>query len=142
MPGVPARAARTPAAAPDRLTITTGWLPEVTGKCVASTASPTTESGVVRKDSLSVNPVASNRNTPSATVPSASDVTSQTARGRRAMTAPARAHIPVALGSTEPYRGRTGQNTQRPTVTNSAGSSVSMTTTVTTMPIAATGPKP
>ena len=53
-------------------------------------------------------------------------VVTQTARGRMAMRRPTRAHKPRVVGSAEPYRGRSGQKTHRPTITSRAGSSVIM----------------
>src|SRR5689334_23620067 len=66
----------------------------------------------------------------------------QTLRGRGAIRLPILAQKPVEVGSAEPYDGRAGQKTQRPTITSRAGRSVSMTISVTTTPIAATGPRP
>ena len=79
---------------------------------------------------------------PSEQQPSTTAVTTQTARGRRAMARPVLAHMPLAVGSAEPYRGRSGQKIHRPTITSSAGSNVIMATRPTAIPIAATGPRP
>ena len=69
-------------------------------------------------------------------------MTIQVSRGPRAMRWPTRAQMPVSVWSGEPYVGRTGQKIHRPKMTSSAGSSVSITTSATTMPTAATGPRP
>ena len=58
-----------------------------------------------------------------------------------AMRSPIRAQKPVVVGSDEPNVGRLGQKIQRPKITSSAGSRVSMTRQVTAMPIALTGPE-
>ena len=79
---------------------------------------------------------------PSVATASSTAVTIHTGRGRRAMRLPIRAHGPRLVGSSEPYRGRSGQNTQRPVMTSSAGSSVIMASRPTPTPIAATGPSP
>ena len=63
-----------------------------------------------------------------------------TARGRTAMRRPTRAQKPLVVGSAEPYAGLTGQNTQRPVITSSAGSSVIIASSATATPIASTGP--
>ena len=49
---------------------------------------------------------------------------------------------PSAVGSGEPNAGRFGQKIQRPKMTSSAGSSVTITSKVTATPIAVTGPRP
>jgi hypothetical protein len=51
-----------------------------------------------------------------------------------------RAHTPFSVWSAEPYDGRTGQKTQRPTITSSAGSSVTIAMRPTAIPIARPGP--
>ena len=66
----------------------------------------------------------------------------QTERGRRDTRVPTRAQKPVAVGSGEPNPGRFGQNTQRPQITSSAGSSVVITASAAMMPTARTGPRP
>ena len=70
------------------------------------------------------------------------DVMTQTRRGRGAIARPTRAQMPDWVGSGDPNDGRRGQNTQRPVITSRAGSSVTITTNVTAMPMAATGPSP
>src|SRR5215469_7722758 len=74
--------------------------------------------------------------------PSTRAVATQTTRGRTAMPRPTRAHSPREVGSAEPYTGRTGQNTHRPTITSRAGSSVIIASRATATPIASTGPRP
>ena len=66
----------------------------------------------------------------------------QTIRGRTAMRRPVRAQKPRVVGSAEPYPGLAGQNTQRPVITSSAGSSVIIESRATPTPIASTGPRP
>ena len=65
-----------------------------------------------------------------------------TVRGRTAMRLPMRAQKPLAVGSSVPKRGRTGQKIHRPKITSRAGSRVSITSSPMPMPIAATGPRP
>ena len=63
-------------------------------------------------------------------------------RGRGAMRLPTRAQSPAWVGSAEPNVGRFGQNIQRPKITSSAGSRVTITRKVTATPTASTGPRP
>ena len=58
------------------------------------------------------------------------------------MRRPIRAQKPRAVGSGEPYPGLAGQNTQRPVITSSAGSSVIIASSATPTPMASTGPRP
>ncbi len=58
------------------------------------------------------------------------------------MRLPTRAQRPRQVGSGDPKVGRLGQNIQRPQITSSAGSSVTITRMVTATPTAATGPRP
>jgi hypothetical protein len=69
-------------------------------------------------------------------------VLTQTIRGREAMPRPTRAQKPAVVGSAEPYFGLIGQNTQRPQITRSAGSSVIIASSATPTPMASTGPRP
>src|SRR5688500_12267945 len=69
-------------------------------------------------------------------------VMTHTRRGRTAIASPIFAHTPVSVVSAEPNAGRRGQNTHRPTITSSAGSSVTITRNVIPTPIAVTGPSP
>ncbi len=87
-------------------------------------------------------PVAFSDTSPAVQAASASAVPIHTLRGRWAIQAPVRAHRPVRVGSGVPKAGRTGQNTQRPQATSSAGSRVSIATRATATPIAQTGPRP
>ena len=116
-------------------------LPSPAGKWRASAASPVTASGSVRNESLDCRPLASSWVTPRAMTPSTTAVTIQTCRGRRAMRWPIRAHRPRSVGSAEPSSGRRGQNTQRPTMTSSAGNRVIMANRPTATPMAITGPR-
>ena len=52
-----------------------------------------------------------------------------------------RAHRPRSVGSADPTTGRSGQNTQRPKMTSSAGSRVIMAHRPTATPMAITGPR-
>ena len=101
-----------------------------------------TESGWPRNAALLDSPLASRVNSPSAMTPSASAVPTQTVRGRLEMLRPVCAQKPLAVGSTEPYAGRFGQNTQRPQITSNAGSSDSIAHSAMNTPIARTGPIP
>ncbi len=65
-----------------------------------------------------------------------------TARGRTAIRRPILAQMPLLVGSGEPKWGRFGQKTQRPQITRSAGSRVTIARNVTAMPMAVTGPRP
>ena len=64
------------------------------------------------------------------------------APGARAMRAPTLAQTPVAVWSTDPNVGCTGQQNQRPKMTKRAGNKVSMTISPAAIPTAATGPRP
>jgi hypothetical protein len=141
MPWTPARAARTWVSWSALATTVTGW-PWPAAKCRASASSPVTEGCLVVKLSAVDRPLALSWSRPSAIAPSASAVPTQTARGRWAIRPPRRAQKPVAVGSAEPNLGRAGQNSQRPQITRNAGSSVIMASRPTTMPSAATGPRP
>ena len=68
-------------------------------------------------------------------------MTTQTSRGLTAMRRPTRAQNPLVVGSSVPYAGLTGQNSQRPKITSRAGSRVIMASSATTTPIASTGPR-
>jgi hypothetical protein len=118
-----------------------GW-PVPAGKCLLITCSPTTESGVVVNASALVRPSAFRERVPKATAPSTTLAATQVSRGRRAIATPTRAHKLVWVWSGVPKDGRIGQNTHRPQITSRAGSKVSMASTPTPMPIAATGPRP
>lgn len=87
-------------------------------------------------------PLALSDTRPTQQAPSASAVPTQTFRGRCPIQPPTCAQLPVFVGSAVPYAGRTGQNTQRPQITSSAGSSVSIASSATATPIAQTGPSP
>ena len=139
-PAVPARVACSCGAA---LALPMTWtgLPAPAAKWRASTASPVTASGLVRKESLLCRPLASRPVVPRASSPRTTAVTTHTSRGRRATRWPIRAHRPRSVGSADPRVGRRGQNTQRPTMTSSAGSSVSMAPSPTATPMAITGPR-
>ena len=69
-------------------------------------------------------------------------VTIQTARGRAGDPVAASAQKPDSVGSSLPKRGMNGQNTQRPQMTSSAGSRVTITTNVTATATALAGPRP
>src|SRR5207344_2785631 len=86
-------------------------------------------------------PLASSLNTPRHAIARITAVTAHTARGRTLIRLPTRDQKPVWVGSAEPKTGRTGQNIQRPKITRSAGSSVTMTSSVTATPTARTGPR-
>src|SRR5262249_56674017 len=103
---------------------------------------PATDSGFPLNDSAFDNPVAFRLIIPSASTPRTTVLLIQVSRGRTAMTRPTRAHRPLEVGSAEPNAGRRGQNTHRPVITSSAGSSVSMAATATTTPLARTPPLP
>ncbi len=87
-------------------------------------------------------PLALSETRPTQQAASASAVPIHTLRGRCPIHAPTCAQLPVFVGSAVPYPGRTGQNTQRPKITSSAGSRVSIATSATSTPIAQTGPRP
>ena len=80
--------------------------------------------------------------TPRMHAASATEVSTQTRRGRGLMKAPTRAQMPWLVGSSEPKVGFLGQNIQRPKMTSSAGSRVIIASSVTAMPMAHTGPRP
>ena len=67
----------------------------------------------------------------------AADVATQVARGARAMRAPTLAQRPIAVWSTDPKVGCTGQKSHRPTMTRRVGNSVGMTMSPTAIPTAA-----
>ena len=141
MPGVAWNACCTvEACAAFEMTTTGALLPA--GKCFASTVSPTTESGWPRNASLFVRPLALRSTEPMASTTSAAAVPTQTMRGRPAIRRPVRAHMPLAVGSADPYDGRFGQNTQRPQITSNAGRSESIAARAKPTPIASTGPRP
>ncbi len=89
-----------------------------------------------------LSPVAFSETSPTQQAASASAVPTHTLRGRRAIHSPTCAQRPERVGSGVPKAGRTGQNTQRPRITSSAGSRVSIATSATRTPIAQTGPRP
>jgi hypothetical protein len=89
-----------------------------------------------------VSPLAFSPISPRAIAPRTRAVVTQTTRGRTAMRRPIRAQKPRAVGSGEPYVGLAGQNTQRPVITSSAGSSVIIASRATPTPMASTGPRP
>src|SRR3954468_20809099 len=120
-----ASADRAPEADAASDTTTTG-VPAPAAKCADETSSPMTESGWPRNAALFDSPLASSVNRPSAMTPSASAVPTHTMRGRLEILRPVCAQKPLAVGSTEPYAGLLGQNTQRPQITNRAGSSDSI----------------
>lgn len=66
----------------------------------------------------------------------------QILRGWTANRCPVRAQNPCSVGSGVPKCGTTGQKTQRPKITSSAGRRVSMAISAMATPIAATGPRP
>jgi hypothetical protein len=140
IPAVPVSAARSCCAASALPTTWTGS-PAPAAKWRASTCSPVTASGLLRKASLFCRPLAFSPVSPNAIAASTTAVTTQVSRGRRAMRAPIRAHSPRSVGSADPSVGRTGQNIHRPKTTSSAGSSVTMAPSPTAMPIAITGPR-
>ena len=116
--------------------------PAPPGKCAASTFSPSIEGCVPRNDSSVVRPVAFSATMPRHATARIADVPIQVARGRRSMRPPTRAQKPCSDGSSSPSFGARGQKIHRPHVTRSAGSRVSMTSTATPTPTAATGPRP
>lgn len=80
---------------------------------------------------------------PSAITTRATTVPIHTGRGRRAIRSPIRRHRPCVVSTPwSPTCGMNGQNGTRPTITSSAGSSVSIDSIATAMPIAPTGPSP
>ena len=141
MPGVPARAARSGAAAL-ALPMTATGSPAPAGKCRASTCSPATDAGLPRNDCAVVSGPILKPIRPSVAQASSTAVTLHTTRGRTAIRWPIRAQKPPWVGSAEPYLGRTGQKIHRPQITSSAGSRVIMASRPTAIPIAATGPSP
>ena len=62
--------------------------------------------------------------------------------GAAAMRRPMRDQKPPRVGSVEPGCGTAGQKIQRPKISSSAGKRVSMASSATATPIAATGPRP
>src|SRR5581483_7738242 len=142
MPGTVFSAAATCAPEPALANTGTGW-PEPAAKCLSTMDWPVTEPGVVpRNDSAVVKPLDFRPVRPIAIAPSTRAVTIQTVRGRRPIERPTRDQKPRAVGSAEPNFGLTGQKTQRPKITSSAGSRVIIATRATATPIARTGPRP
>ncbi len=101
IPGTAANAART-GSCRSAAAITTTGSPWPAGKCRPSTSSPATEGCSLVNESFWLSPLASSWTRPSAITPSAAAVPIQTTRGRRAIRAPIRAHMPVAVGSGVP----------------------------------------
>ena len=141
MPLVPASAARSWGAA-EALPMTATGSPAPPGKCWASTCSAAIEAGVPRYDWALVSGPTLKPIRPSQAQARSTAVVTHTVRGRTAMRRPTLAQKPRMVGSSEPYRGRSGQKTHRPVITSRAGSSVIMASSPTAMPIAATGPRP
>src|SRR5260370_23100852 len=119
---------------------TTGW-PAPAGKWLASTVSPTTESGWPRKACALVRPLAFSPVSPSARTPSTTAVVIHTILGRGAMARPTRAHTPRVVGSAEPEACPTGQKTHRPTLTHKAGNKEAIASRATAYASATAGPK-
>src|SRR3954447_484790 len=124
------------------LPTTATGVPAPAGKCRAETVSPTTESGVPRNEPLLVSPLACRSSSPNDATARITAVATQTRRGCRLIAVPVRAQKPVGVGSCVPTFGFAGQNTHRPQVTSSAGSSEIIEHRAITTPIAATGPRP
>src|SRR5260370_39883975 len=95
---------------------TTGW-PAPAGKWLASTVSPTTESGWPRKACALVRPLAFSPVSPSARTPSTTAAVLHTILGPGAMARPTRAHSPRVGGYADASAGRTGQESHTPTST-------------------------
>lgn len=76
----------------------------------------------------------------SASTPVTATDISHDQRGRRATAEPIRDHTVSALRAGGPWRGISGQNTQRPATTSSAGSTVTIARKAQTTPTAPTRP--
>ncbi|CAM5569675.1 hypothetical protein SALBM135S_00442 [Streptomyces alboniger] len=136
------RTARATAPLRARSETMTSGSPEPAGKYSASTCWPVTESGFSMNESALLSPSARSWNRPSESSARAAAVAPQTIRGRRAIRRPVRAHMPRSVGSGEPMCGTSGQKSQRPKITRSAGKRESIARRPTATPMAATGPRP
>src|SRR5690348_16328434 len=121
MPLVPASAARSWDAA-EALPMTATGSPAPPGKCWASTCSAEIEAGVPRYDWALVSWPTLKPIRPSQAQARSTAVVTHTVRGRIAMRRPTPAQKPRVVGSSEPYRGRSGQKTHRPVITSRARS--------------------